>query len=349
MEINIVKQNPNNPFYMSAIPVDWLVENTIVKTFDAKTFTGYQRQYDPDQARRIVKYINEHPFYFPSAIICSLDTGSSISDFSSLSVVDGQHRIEAFRIIKKENPHLYDTFKDYEIPVVILDKPKLNVEIDTFITINKTQKKVDTSLAYVLKNMLADGSTGEISNVARREYLAVEVARKLNSEEKSIWFEKILFEGSLKNRNEYITLNGFVKSMRALLGMLNKKHIISCNWDNTITDYQLNYIINEISDLVEYIWKTVYDKWPELRTNRYEDECIIQGTIGFTTINRYLITKSKSFNNSDLSIFRSFVYEAINQIHVPGECWKQGNIYSKLTSESGYSAIVDDLLGHGIH
>ena len=47
--------------------------------------------------------------------------------------------------------------------------------------------------------------------------------------------------------------------------------------------------------------------------------------------------------------FKCFVKEAIlNDIKVSGEKWKKGNIYSKFTSESGYKAIVDDLLGNGI-
>ena len=339
-------QDERNILIQSKKTVDWLIEKTRVKTFNPKTFEGYQRKIDEKHARKIVDYIYNNVFYFPTAIICSSESG----DDEGLSIVDGQHRVQAFRIVKKENPEFYQKIKDYEIPVIILKNPDLATEIDTFITINKTSKKVDTSLAYVLKNKINKDNTDDITNKARREYLSVEVARKLNTDKKyNIWNDKILYEGSIRNRYEYITLNGFVRSMRALLGALDKRGIISCAWDSTITDDELNEKIETISDLVELIWDLVYKKWPDLKTDNLEDSRIVQGTIGFTTINRYLVNRINDFKGNDLEDFKCFVKEAIlNDIKVSGEKWKKGNIYSKFTSESGYKAIVDDLLGNGI-
>ena len=94
-----------------------------------------------------------------------------------LFVVDGQHRIAAFEEIKKQNKDLYKQIKDYTIPVVILNNVDINSEIDTFIRINKTGKKVDTSLAYILKNQIK--GLYKQDDTAKIDYIVVETAKKL--------------------------------------------------------------------------------------------------------------------------------------------------------------------------
>ncbi len=345
-----LKQEGKTKIIQSKRTVDWLINNTQVRTFDPITFNGYQRQIDEKHAQKIVDYILKRDFYFPTAIICSVEHYEEGENIETLNVVDGQHRVHAFKMLKKQDIERYNAIKNFEIPVIILVNPKLAVEIETFITINKTSKTVDTSLAYVLKNKINKGNTEAISNTARREYLAVEVARWLNTNvDCAIWNDKILYEGSIRNRFEYITLNGFVRSMRALLGTLDKKHIVLCDWTSDITKEQLEQKVKDIANFVEFVWKTVYKKWPDLQTDNHEDSRVIQGTIGFTTINRYLIKRTPEFDGTDMNEYKKFVERIIlNDIDVPSERWKKGGIYSKFTSESGYKAIVDDLLGNGI-
>lgn len=345
-----IKQEGQRKIIQTKYTVDWLVKNTNVRTFDPVSFDGYQRQIDERHAKKIVDYIVNNDFFFPTSLICALDEYESNEKITLLNIVDGQHRVHAFKMIKRDYGARYEEIKNYEIPVIILVSPELSTEIETFITINKTSKKVDTSLAYVLKNKINKGNTDEITNIAKREYLAVEVARKLNSEKDYyIWNDKILYEGSIRNRYEYITLNGFVRSMRALLGTLDRCNIISCSWNKDITDKELDDKVKDISDLIEFVWEVVYEKWPELKTDNQEDSRVIQGTIGFTTINRYLINKTKLYVGTNLDEYKVYIKNAIlNDIDVPAERWKKGGMYSKFTSESGYAAIVEDLLGHGI-
>lgn len=323
--------------------VDWLVNNTKVKVFDPITFKGYQRKIDDNHARKIVKYIMDTEFYFPTSIICSIE--ELTNEDSKLSIVDGQHRIEAFKIIKEEYIDKYDEIKDYEIPVIILVSPDEKDEIETFITINKTSKTVDTSLAYVLKNMKNKntGSSDDI-DISKREYMAVEVAKKLNdNKEYSWWFGKISYEGPTKNTYELITLNAFVKSMRAYLNHLEKCGVISCQWTNSD---EIDEQVNKVADLIQKTWTYVYEKWPEIDNTDNEDRRIIQGPIGFTTLNRYMITilKENDMRFTSVREYTNFLYKAIYDISVKGTSWKKGELYSKFTSESGYRAILDDLL-----
>ena len=166
--------------------VDWLVRNTRVRTFDNITFTGYQRQVNENHVLNIVKYLKENPFYLPTSIICATD--EEVTNDTVLNIVDGQHRVEAFKRLKENDLYKYNGIKNYELSVVILEKPSEALEVDTFITINKTSRKVDTSLAYVLKNKINKNNTSSSDlTIAKKEFLAVELAINLNSDRNSLW------------------------------------------------------------------------------------------------------------------------------------------------------------------
>ena len=131
--------------------VDWLVNHTRVNVFNPMTFEGYQRSIDKKHCAKIVDYLSRE-FFLPTSIICA--SRKEYTEDAQLYIVDGQHRVEALRLLREEYPARYKQVKDYELSVIVLEKAEEEVEIDTFITINKTSKKVDTSLAYVLKNRI---------------------------------------------------------------------------------------------------------------------------------------------------------------------------------------------------
>ena len=234
--------------------VDWLVRNTKVRTFDNIKFTGYQRRVNENHVSNIVKYLKENPFYLPTSIICATD--EEVTNNTTLNIVDGQHRVEAFKKLKENNLDKYNDIKDCELSVVILEKPSEALEVDTFITINKTSRKVDTSLAYVLKNKINRNNTSSSDlTIAKKEFLAVELAINLNSDRNSLWYNRILLEGNpTRNSNETISLNSFVKSIQMLISYLNKYNIIGIDWKN---DKELNEIINDIKDIYLKIWDAV--------------------------------------------------------------------------------------------
>lgn len=114
----------------------------------------------------IISYENDK-FFLPTSIICA-----SREDYRSkekLYIVDGQHRIHAFCLLAKQNPARYEQIKDNEVSVIVLEQVGEEVEIDTFITINKTSKKVDTSLAYVLKNKINYRRASKDIGISKRE------------------------------------------------------------------------------------------------------------------------------------------------------------------------------------
>lgn len=323
--------------------VDWLVHNTKIAVFDPIEFSGYQRKIDHKHVDKIVHFITRD-FFMPSSIICALD--DIYSEDAVLRVVDGQHRVEAFKKLKKANSEEYNKIMDKQISVVVIEKSNIYLEIDTFITINKTSKKVDTSLAYVLKSKLNKSRSSSDLNFSRREYLGVEVAYEINfRRENSLWFNTISFEGNPKENQQLISLNAFVKSLRSLFFALEKTGLFELSWK---TQSEIDSLIHDASNIVDYIWECVSKKWKDQFLMDLSKRSIIQGAIGFNAINKSIISVlleegDKIKDKKDLMIFldsliSSFDIDSIN--------WEQKGTFAKYSSEAGYIIVAAELLNN---
>lgn len=334
MEYIIAKQDYN--LIVTKRAISWLIDNTCVCVFNPVTFSGYQRQIDRKHCERIVNYLLKDSF-LPTAIVCS--NRDIVGD--KLWIVDGQHRVEAFRILRETNEERFNMIKDVEVPVIILDNVPAVKEIETFITINKTSKKVDTSLAFVLKNRIS--REGEDMAMSKAEYISVEIARKLCVEGWSeLWTGKILFEGNVKMSSEYISLNAFVRATRIFINLMHKKGVINYHWDST---KDVEATIDLAAQLVDYIWIQVKIKWPELFSSTDDERRIIQGSIGYTAITRTLIKLMKEAKIFDIDTFRTEVRSMVMSFRGSYVKWMSKGIYSKYSSESGYKIVSEELIG----
>lgn len=319
--------------------VDWLVSHTYVMTFDNINFVGYQRKVNDNHVSKIVDYLNSGNFYMPTSIICASD--EEVKDDTRLRIVDGQHRIEAFKKLKLMNQTKYQDIKDYELPVIILEKPTEELEVDTFITINKTSRKVDTSLAYVLKNKIARGkNNSDDLSIAKKDFLAVELCIDINNDANSIWYKKILLDDNpTQHSYETISLNSFVKSTRVLISYLEKYQIIYTLWSD---EKQLNLIKDRIRSIYLFLWDLIKNKWPSLIDNK---STIIQGNIGVSSINKYIILQLKTIAMHRLSPdeFYDLLRRWIMKLDISEDLWLKGGEFSKYSSESGFNIIASKL------
>lgn len=322
--------------------VDWLVAHTKVDVFDPITFEGYQRSIDQKHCDKIVAYLLKD-FFLPTSIICA--SRKKYTDNGELYIVDGQHRVRAFELVRSKDPERYRQIKDNEVSVIILEEVPLAVEIDTFITINKTSKKVDTSLAFVLKNKINYDQASQDISISKREYLSVELATVLNDitqGKNDLWTDKILFEGSPKQSPQLISLNAFVISMRSLLGCLERYRVVHLDWQDR---GELNACIGNICSITNAIWYAVRNKWPDLFDFDLDKRRIIQGSIGFSSINKFLIQNLKLEQKNltkDEFIERTGLW--IRSIQIPSTDWLPGGRFSKYSSATGYSIIAQELM-----
>lgn len=322
--------------------VDWLVTHTKVNVFDPLTFQGYQRSIDEKHCDKIVAYLLKD-FFLPTSIICA--SREKYTEDGELHIVDGQHRVQAFRLLRDRNPERYEQIRQNEVSVIVLEEAEEEVEIDTFITINKTSKKVDTSLAFVLKNKINYNRASQDISISKREYLSVELATTLNDvqqEKSELWANKILFEGSPKQSPQLISLNAFVISMRSLIFYLERRHVICLEWQES---GELTDCIDQLCRITNTIWDEIRNKWPDLFDFNLEKRRIIQGSIGFSSINKFLIQnlKCESGNmTADEFIDRAAVW--IRSIQISSKDWFPGERFSKYSSATGYSIIAQELM-----
>lgn len=227
---------------------------------------------------------------------------------------------------------------------MILEKPTEELEVDTFITINKTSKKVDTSLAYVLKNIInKDRTSSSDLTIAKTEFLAVELAINLNNDKNSLWYNRILLEGTPTNNSyETISLNSFVKSIQMLISYFNKYKIIEIDWEN---ENKLNEIIDKIQYIYLKIWDALKLRWPNLFVEESVNSAVLQGAIGVSAINKYIILQLKKQNKPYyLEQFISEVEYWIENINISQEEWYKGKSFSEYSSAAGANIVANTLL-----
>lgn len=337
-------QNNSSNLIQTKKTVQWLIENTDVSVFNPVEFTGYQRQIDAKHCAKIVKYLEQN-FMLPTSIICASD--EKFTEASRLRIVDGQHRVAAFRRLKEVNPGRYNEIKNYELSVIVMETVPQSTEIETFITINKTSKKVDTSLAYVLKNKLNYDKTDGEMTMPKSEYLAVELARKLNEYDPySLWYNKIIFEGTPKNNTpQLISLNQFVRSTRVLLNTLAKQTSVSIMAWNSQEDIQQD--VENAYEIISEIWETVYKQWPGVFRGDNDSRRILQGAIGYTAINKVITDLLKETceptHLMNMDQLKLKIQEWIYSMKVSELKWEPGGPYSGFSSEAGFRIVAKEL------
>ncbi len=330
-----IKQSVN--IQVTKKSIEWLVNHTHVAVFDPISFEGYQRQIDESHCQKIVDFLKTD-FLLPSAIICACQDYSEDVD---LRIVDGQHRVKAFKMLEEQDAVRFSQIKETEIAIIVLVGVPIETEIDAFIRINKTSKKVDTSLAYVLKNKISHAVDDNLA-MSKSEFLSVEVAQLLKCNPcYNLWYNKILFEGNVKKSDAFISLNSFVKTTKVLVNLLKQKGLISINWTR---NEEVKESIQIITKLIDYIWQTVYQKWSFMYSASLEDRQILQGSIGYSAITRAVIIVLRSKDVSNIQEVYNIIRTTILSFSINGENWKKSGVYSRYSSESGIRIIADELI-----
>lgn len=318
--------------------IEDLIRVTTVDVFDSRTFKGYQREINNKHVYKIEKYITDEfanrNFLFPSPIICSLREDET----NTLYIVDGQHRVQAFKNIREKNRELYNEIKDYELNIITLIKPTIKLEVETFITINKTSKKVDTSLALIAKTLYSDFEEREIS--ARKQYILVEIARKLDSSKDSYFYNNIAWEGTPRATGKLISLNSFVRAYMPIVNYLKNKNLIDLS-----NLSELDRCIDFCFEIINIIWSSFENKWPQL-FQKEGDNNIIQGTIGSSAIIKFIYNylQEKSIEVDDKQSLLTEIKIAIKKINSSFEYWLPNGLYSSYSSGAGHTIISKILM-----
>lgn len=240
---------------------------------------GYQRAPDSARIEKIKFYLQqetENPI-FPTSILVNarkplkfypLARKSSQSDFGellidqTLYIIDGQHRIEAFKDLMG-NRELKSKYGYIELPIIILSNFDYGNEVEQFFVINSRQKPIKTDLAQRIYMELSKKNikTKLIKEKDRWQLPALTVVDELNKDEDSEWFKMIALPDDDKDlkKERVITQNSFITSLKPFFIGANQK------WEYTSATVDNGHVIvEECKKLINEYWKMISEVWPEV-------------------------------------------------------------------------------------
>lgn len=200
-------EQPAGTFYLTVLTAD---EIGSIYTVDKRSDgTGHQRDESKSRRKEIALYCEDPDAAFPTPIILAIDSENisltdgllTIEDKENIaSVLDGQHRISG--ILQSNCP------EKFELPVVIVIDATEEEKAYIFSIINSKQTRVSPSLIFDLFN---------VSTVRSPQKTCHEIARSLNSDPKSPFFQRLKMLGKGGGHLASISQGSFIKSLMLLI------------------------------------------------------------------------------------------------------------------------------------
>lgn len=304
MLIQAIQSTQNdNTVYSASMSVRDLAKVTEIDFADPMTGKdGYQRKPNDRRFYEIANYLTYDNSMMPPAIVLSyrgklnkkkIDGDIVRIDFDEtekLYVIDGQHRLGGLKVIAglyvdpdtKATVHDFEQyearFAKFEMPVVIIESPSVQVEAYQFAKINSEAKKVNKFLAN--ESILRGGGpapTGKLAWMTR----ATAVTNFLNEDSSSP------FKNNLKHPN---SPRGHVYFC-SMLGMTNAL-------DSIVTNQTYAALWAKESRQIQQMIADYWSAWKEVMPFCFE-------------------TVKKEENHKDFALFKSSGLIAVNYCMIP--------------------------------
>ena len=199
---------------------------------NATTKQGYQRKPTRSRINKLVGELKAGKVDVPTAILINASHSSwthaifkngpgcyqfDLSKYEGkLSIVDGQHRVQALKILYEESPEFYG---DYKLQFVMMLGASENQELEQFYIVNSTAKSVKTDLALDLLKQRAEQS-GAIMNdlIASGQDWKVRAQALVEQlhKDSDIWRDKIRLANEEKART-VLPSSSMVSSFKSFL------------------------------------------------------------------------------------------------------------------------------------
>jgi DGQHR domain-containing protein len=308
---------------------------------------GYQRAPEQKRIEKIKNYLQievKDPL-FPTGILVSarkpldfkpFELQSSITkkkknDFGELEidqtlyVIDGQHRIEAFKdIMQKESLAL--KYGYIELPIIILSNFNYKEEVEQFFVINSRQKAIKTDLAQriFIEITKSDNETKLISEKDKWQMPVITVVDELNKDENSHWNGLIGLPDDDKDirKERVITQNSFVKSLKPFFIGSNRK------WDySSDTMENGSKIVEECKKLINDYWNMLEEVWEDAFLDK--KNYILFKTVGVFSLHLvlaiYMSEHPELGHKEAILNIKNLLIHAKNNNKLRDEFWQAGN------------------------
>lgn len=369
IKIRIQRYKQNNQEYISGIfffkTVSALSEVLVYKEDE----DGYQRKPNRTHFLKIKNYIvkNFETFKFPTSIILGTDKEKiekyikmdSCGEYLDIDmdinekvfrIVDGQHRIEGIREAAKEKPDLNDLL----LNAIILISPlgHKSVELEAFIDINSTAKRISTDLA-TLARFDYEIKENRISESNPIKHIATKTAFHLKEDyPSSVWSSAVKFDIHSEISLGIVGVTLFRESIEPIVNVyLEQKFTDRANKNESELISYYDECSSHVATEIDDVWNNIIrKKWSEcfsesiaksevgeLKTIFYSNEYYIQKTLGVKVLHGLYseILKQNGISEESKIIFKDLIQKS----KVMSRDWKKGGPFSGLSSESGFAKI----------
>lgn len=165
------------------------------------------------------------------------------NEYNSAWIIDGQHRLYAYSKLEKEA-------KTASLPIIAFENLPEDQQATMFVNINAKQEKVDNTLLLEIKaNIFKNSSRGK----DRLEAIYSQITLELNSDKRSLFYDKIVEANVPKSHTKNIT-----KSM--LVDELKRSRLIGSYDSKNQKDYKRGYLyVDEFEGTCQHVREVICD------------------------------------------------------------------------------------------
>jgi|GEM_PF-1075018 len=367
VSIRVVRYKQNDQEYITGVFPFFVISALSEVLVYKQDADGYQRQPNKSHYLKIKNYItnNINRFKLPTTIILGTDQhkidqyikSDSCGDIFEVDVtnagkifriVDGQHRIEGIRAAAGD----HDSLNNFLLNITILVSPEKHrsVELEAFIDINSTAKKISTDLATLARFDYEIRENRITSSSNRLKHISTKTAFHLKENNtNSVWSSAIKFDIHSEISLGIVGVTLFGESIEPIVEQFLNFHNPPVRNDQLIDYY--DSLAKDIAADIDYIWTNIIQKkWREcfsesiakneigeLKNIFYSNEYYIQKTLGVKVLNILYaeLLKRHGVGDNAKNEFRNLIQNS----RIMSKDWRKGGAFSGLSSESGFARI----------
>lgn len=317
-----------------------------VDRLDAKSKKGSQRVLEKARAKKIADYVlkdidTSNGVFIPTAIFAATDKSIEFDEARSMisfgedvlpfNIVDGQHRLEGFKLAAEKN----DKVLDMELAFSICPEMPLLHQMCHFYIVNTTQKKVDEAIGQqIIARLTKEYHVKEtpslpkwMDNLVQSGSInkGLSIAELLNGHDESPWKGKIHMANETKGEST-IKQATFVKSVqRTFLSTANPLVDLLKDDFGKQSNIFLNY------------WMAIYELIEP------EDDSVFFKSTGAEIFNQFsVIVFNQIFNQNSNSYTKATIKELFDGLFKnmvgdyagmqKGDWWQSGGVVSTINS-----------------
>jgi len=334
--------------YVGALRAEDVIRLGRVAEWKEDSDEGYQRAPESARISKLAAFLkNESVPLLPSSVLLSHRGAPlpktkigpdlyeiQVADHEVLWIVDGQHRVKGLEMAIEK--HGLARFRDFQLPVVLMEFDDITEEAHQFQLINENMKKVNTMLARRLLQMRMEKGGAEARKAIREsrrlwEADSVEVIRALTSEPGSVWYGRVQPPNEKKRPEHVVRELSFSTSLRPLL----------------TDDLTRDLTVARVAEYLENFWKA----WHEMMPEAFEspEDYVVQKSSGIFILHqvaKYVLRLlvSRNIMSPTVEDIR-LILEDAGEASQP-EYWRAGNTEGAALAGSmgGFKMVADIII-----